>query len=145
VADLVELLIDHPGLYVGPQAAPEESGGRPPSAARIVVTVLPGRSGVTFEYDVLSPDNGLVHHEHAVLARTPAGLVLMTSHSHADTSAVLTESEPGYFQAPEAATPFPMAIRLEVPEPGHLVYSWSYGRENEPLVVRDVGNVRLAQ
>jgi hypothetical protein len=36
-----------------------------------------------------------------------------------------------------------MAIRLEVPEPGHLVYSWSYGWDKEPLKVRDVGDVRL--
>jgi hypothetical protein len=36
-----------------------------------------------------------------------------------------------------------MAIRLEVPEPGHLVYSWSYGGDKEPLRVRDVGDVRL--
>jgi len=143
MADLVELLLDHPGLYVGRQADPEDSSGRPPSVARINVTVLPGRSGVMFEYDVLSPEGGRVHHEHAVLARTASGVALVTSHSHADTTTVLTESEPGYFPAPEGASPFPMAIRLEVPEPGHLVYSWSYGGGDEPLRVRDVGDVRL--
>jgi hypothetical protein len=140
--DLVELLISHPGLYVGPQADPTDASGKSPSVARINVSTLPGRSGVMFEYDVLSPSEGRVHHEHAVLARTMTGLVLVTSHSHADTTAVLTESEPGYFE-PDGAAPFPMAIRLEIPEPGHLVYSWSYGWEKEPLRVRDVGDVRL--
>src|SRR5580765_4348470 len=104
MADLVELLLGRPGLYIGPQADPEDSSGRPPSVARISVTPLPGRSGVMFEYDVLTTGDGRVHHEHAVLARTMAGLTLVTSHSHADTTAVLTESEPGYFEAPAGAT-----------------------------------------
>jgi hypothetical protein len=145
MADLVELLLGKPGLYVGPQADPEDSSGNPPSVARISVTPLPGRSGVMFEYDVLSPGNGRVHHEHAVLARTTTGLTLVTSHSHADTTAVLTESEPGYFLAAGGVSPFPMAIRLEVPEPGHLIYSWSYGGGTEPLRVRDVGDVRIVE
>jgi hypothetical protein len=141
MADLVELLLSQPGLYVGSGADPE--GGHPPSAARISVTALPGRSGVMFEYEALSPGGGRVHDEHAVLAKTMIGLVLVTSHSHAETTAVLTETEPGYFEAPESPTPFPMAIRLEVPEPGHLIYSWSYGSDKEPLRVRDVADVRL--
>jgi hypothetical protein len=143
MADLVESLLAHPGLYVGPQADPEDSSGNPPSVARIDVTVLPGGSGVMFEYDVLSPGGGRVHHEHSVLAKTTTGLVLVTSHSHADTTTVISESEPGYFEASEEASPFPMAIRLEVPEPGHLIYSWSYGGGAEPMRVRDVGDVRL--
>ena len=143
MADLVDLLLGHPGLYVGPQADPEDSSGQRRSVARINVTPLPGGSGVTMEYDVLSPDAGRVHHEHAVLAKTMTGLVLVTSHSHADTTSVLTETEPGYFESPDGATAFPMAIRLEIPEPGHLVYSWSYGGGKEPLRVRDVGDVRL--
>jgi hypothetical protein len=96
-----------------------------------------------FEYEALSPSNGRVHDEHAVLAKTMSGLVLVTSHGHADTTAVLTESEPGYFEAPPEATAFPMAIRVEIPEPGHLIYSWSYGWGKEPLRVRDVADVRL--
>jgi hypothetical protein len=98
-----------------------------------------------FEYDVLSPGPGRVHHEHAILAKTPTGLVLVTSHSHADVTTVLSESAPGYFEAPLEDSPFPMAIKLEVPEPGHLIYSWSYGGGNEPLRVRDVGDVRLVE
>jgi hypothetical protein len=143
MADLVESLLDHPGLYVGLGADPGDSSAHPPSVARITVTPLPGRSGVMLEYEVLSAGDGRVHDEHALLARTTTGLVLVTSHSHADTTAVLSETEPGYFEAPEAATAFPMAIRLEVPEPGHLVYTWSYGWAEEPMRVRDVGDVRL--
>jgi hypothetical protein len=30
-----------------------------------------------------------------------------------------------------------------VPAAGHLVYSWSYGWEKEPLKLRDVGDVHL--
>ena len=144
MADLVDLLAGHPGLYVGPQAAPEERpGGGAPSVARIEVTPLPGGSGVMMAYEVVSPTDGVVHHEHAVLARTTQGLALVTSHSHADVTTVLTETEPGYFPAAEGTAPFPMAIRLEVPEPGHLVYTWSYGWADEPLRVRDIGDVRL--
>ena len=142
MADLVELLLSRPGLYVGPQADPEDTSGAPPSVARVEVTPLPGRSGVMMMYEVLSGRDGVVHHEHAVLARTTQGLVLVTSHSHAEVTSVLAESEPGYFAGGEGE-PFPMAIRLEVPEPGHLVYSWSYGWEEQPLRVRDVGDLRL--
>jgi len=78
-----------------------------------------------------------------VLARTPRGLVLVTAHTHADVATVLYETEPGFFPANDGDAPFPMAIRLEVPAAGQLVYSWSYGRPGEPLVVRDVGTVRV--
>jgi hypothetical protein len=142
MADLVEQLLSQPGLYVGPQADPEDTSGAPPSVARIEITPLPGGSGVMMMYEVLSAKDGVVHREHAILARTPRGLVLVTSHSHAEVTTVLNETEPGYFPA-EGGEPFPMAIRLEVPEPGHLVYSWSYGSDQEPLRVRDVGDLRL--
>jgi hypothetical protein len=142
MADLVELLLTKPGLYIGSQTEPEERPGAAPSVARIEVTPLPGRSGVMMAYEVLRAD-GVGHHEHAVLAKTPHGLVLITSHSHADVTTVLHESEPGYFTPDEDSAPFPMAIQLEVPEAGHLVYSWSYGWDKEPLKLRDVGDVHL--
>ena len=143
MADLVELLLGNTGVYVGAQADPHDSSGAPASVARVDVSAMPGGSGVMMAYEVLSATEGVVHHEHAVLARTTGGITLVTSHSHADVTTVLTETEPGYFPAADGASPFPMAIRLEVPEPGHLVYSWSYGWEQEPLRVRDVGDVRL--
>jgi len=143
MADLVEQLITNPGLYTGPQADPAAGAGESTSVARITVTPLPGGAGVAMAYEVLSAENGVVHNEHAVLARTPRGLMLVTAHTHADVATVLYETEPGLFPANDGDAPFPMAIRLEVPEPGRLVYSWSYGRPGEPLVVRDVGTVRV--
>jgi hypothetical protein len=143
MTDLVERLVANPGLYTGPQADPADPDG-PKSVARITVTPLPGGAGVSMAYEVLSAENGVVHQEHSVLARTPRGVVLVTAHTHADVAAVLFETEPGMFPAGDGDSPFPMAIRLEAPEPGHLIYSWSYGRPGEPLVVRDVGTVRVS-
>ena len=141
--DLVDLVLAKPGLYVGPQGDPTDTSGAPASVARIAVTPLPGGSGATFDYEVLSADTGRPHIEHAMLIRTTKGLAVVTSHSHANVTSVINETERGYFPADEDASPFPMAIRLEVPEPGHLVYSWSYAGPGEELRVRDVGDVRF--
>ncbi|MEO8539905.1 MAG: hypothetical protein ABI577_09215 [bacterium] len=140
MSDLIDQLIANPGLYSGTQADPTASHPSG-SVARIVVTPLPGGAGVAMDYEVLSPENGRVHNEHSVLARTPGGVLLMVSHSHADRASVLHEAEPGYFPARDGEATFPMAIRLEVPAPGQLVYSWSYGTPGEQLVVRDVGTM----
>jgi hypothetical protein len=142
MSDVVDHLVAAPGLYLGTQVTPHAPGDNV-GVARILVTVLPGGAGVTMDYEVLSAANGLTHQEHAVLARGPAGVVLVTAHSHAPLVAVVPEAEPGFFAAADGAAPFPMAIRLEVPEPGHLIYSWSYGRPGEELAVQDVGDVRL--
>ena len=107
MADLVESLLGAPGLYVGPQAAPEDASGAPPSVARVEISALPGGSGVMMMYEVLSATDGVGHHEHALLARTPQGLVLVTSHSHADVTTVLTETEPGYFPAADGSRTVP--------------------------------------
>jgi hypothetical protein len=142
MVDLVDALLARTGLYVGPQTDPtgEHGGG---GVARIQVSALPGRSGVMFDYEVLAPDGGRVHFEHAMLMRTTGGLVMTTAHDHAGVATVIPETEPGYFLAAEGTAPFPTAIRLEVPEPGHLVYTWSYGWDTEPLRVRDIGDVRV--
>ena len=141
--DLIDQLAAHPGLYSGSQTDPTATSEATPSVARITVTPLPGGSGVSLDYEVLSPQNGRVHAEHAVLARTPNGIVLVTAHSHADLASVLHEAEAGYFPAISGEALFPMAIRLEVPEPRRLVYSWSYGAPGEELVVRDMGSLTL--
>jgi hypothetical protein len=141
MADLIEQLIANPGLYCGSQSDPT-SGHASDGAARVVVTPLPGGSGVALDYEILSPENGRVHDEHSVLARTARGVVLTVSHAHAALAAVLQEAEPGYFPAKDGDTSYPMAVRLEVPEAGRLVYSWSYGSPGEELKVRDVGTLR---
>ena len=140
--DLVERLAARPGVYLGPQRDPKDSEA-PSSVARIVVTALPGGAGVTFDYEVLSTDHGRGHVEHTVLARTSEGPVLFAAHSHAPVATLLRQTEPGYFVAAEGASPFPMAIRIDAPEPGRIVYSWSYGEPGGELEVRDVGDVKL--
>ena len=143
MVDVIDQLTAHPGLYLGSQADPAVTHAATPSVARITVNPLPGGSGVSLDYEVLSPQSGVVHAEHAVLTRTPNGIVLVTAHSHANLASVLHETEPGYFPAGAGEAVFPMAIRLEVPEPGQLVYSWSYGSPGEELIVRDVGRLTL--
>jgi hypothetical protein len=142
VSDLIDQLLASPGLYSGTQTDP--AAGQPTGlVARVVVSPLPGGAGVTFDYEVLSPESGRIHSEHSVLARTPQGIVLVVAHSHADLAAVLRQTEPGYFPADEGEATFPMAIRLEVPATGKLIYSWSYGSPGEALAVRDVGTLTL--
>lgn len=140
MTDLIDQLLASPGLYSGIQADPTATHNSG-SVARIVVAALPGGSGVSMDYEVLSPENGRVHHEHSVLARTPGGIVLTVAHGHADLASILREAEPGYFPAGDGEATFPMAIRIEVPAPGELIYSWSYGSPGEDLVVRDVGTL----
>ncbi|MBV9952360.1 MAG: hypothetical protein JO291_10445 [Acidimicrobiia bacterium] len=141
MTDLVDQLISHPGLYVGSDVDPTGEHGTGAAAARIEVRPLPGGAGVSLDYECLRPDAGLVHGEHAVLARTPGGLVLLTAHLHAPVASVLHEAEPGRFPAGDDA-PFPMEIRIEVPETGHLRYLWSYGMPGEQLRLRDEGDLR---
>jgi hypothetical protein len=140
--DLVDQLIGKPGLYLGSQTDPSGGQQNENSVSHIVVTALPGGCGVAFDYNVVAAD-GLHHTEHTVLGRTTNGLTLITAHSHGNVVTVIPESEPGYFVAGEGDSPFPMAIRIEVPEPGHIIYSWSYRRPGEDLVVRDIGDVKL--
>ena len=140
--DLVDQLLAKPGLYLGSQATPRAGSGEV-GVARILVTALPGGAGVSLDYEVLTPTNGRNHVEHAVLARGTKGLLLMTTHSHAEVATVAVETEPGYFPAADGDATFPMAIRIEVPEPGHLIYSWSYGAPGEELRVADIGDLHV--
>jgi len=141
MADLVDLLLAQPGLYTGTQQDPTEdhpSG----SVARVTVSPLPSDAGVAFDYEVHNPVNGVVHVEHTVLARTTDGIVLFAAHSHASTAVLLRETSAGYFEPDPGASPFPMAIGIEVPEPDRIVYSWSYGAPGDELRVRDIGTFR---
>lgn len=119
VSDLVDALLAHPGRYVG---IGHDLGDDPAHTwvARILIAPLPGRAGVSIDYEAFSPENVSQHAEHSVLGRTPSGLVLVVAHPHADTIALLNEKEPGFFVAVPGASPFPMAIRLDVPEGGRL-------------------------
>jgi hypothetical protein len=142
---IVDQLIEHPGVYLGvggdPGNPPERTGVQ---AARIVVTPLPGRSGVTIDYETFDPTNTeriRPHLEHAVIGRLPGGVILVTGHAHADTVAVLRETAPGEFTIGDEPAAFPMAISISMPEPGRLVYVWSYGPPGGQPTPRDRAEV----
>jgi hypothetical protein len=144
-ADLVDRLLGQTGLHVGTSSDTREDAA--PQAARIMVTALPGRSGVTFDYEGLNlqttHERPFGHAEHAVLARTTTGLRLYSANIHAPLLMELRETEPGGFEAPAAASPFPLAIRVEVPSTGRLLYTWSFGEPGGEFSVRITGDVSL--
>lgn len=139
---LIDALLAWPGRYLG---VGRDLGEEHRFVARIVVTPLPGRSAVSLDYEAFSTDNVTQHAEHSVLARTPTGAVLVVAHSHGDTTAVLHETDPGFFVAAADASPFPMAIRVEVPELGRLTYNWHFGRPGGPLEQHDVTELQLVR
>lgn len=142
--DLVDQLLAQTGLHIGTDRDPTNDD-RGPQAARIVVTALPGRCGVMFDYEGLAQTEvrPQAHAEHAVLARTPNGLALYSASIHAPVLVELRETQPGHFDAVEGGAPFPMAIRIEVPSPGRLVYSWLFGAPGREITVRNIGEVKL--
>jgi len=141
--DLVDQLLAQTGVYVGTDRPMR--GDRAPQVARIVVAALPGGSGVMFDYEGLSQDEKLPrpHLEHALLARTANGLVLYSAHNHASILTELRETEPGYFVTVEGTAPYPIAIRIEVPTAGRLIYSWSFGEPGGKVAVSNIGDVTL--
>ena len=145
--DLVDTLLAQTGLHVGTDRDPTNPD-RAPQVARIVVSALPGRSGVALDYEGLSqassPARPQAHAEHAVLARRAGGgLVLCSANIHSPMLMVLNETTPGHFEPEAGTTPFPMAIRIEVPAAGRLVYSWLFAEPGGEVVVRNVGDTTL--
>jgi hypothetical protein len=141
---IVDDLVAHPGVYLG---IDRDADGRGESAAKIVVTALPGGAGVTLDYETFNADKDHIrgHAEHALLGRTHGGgAILVTGHIHADTVAVLRESEPGVFVMGAEPSAFPVAIRISMPEPGRLVHVWSYGRPGEEPIERDLAELTLS-
>lgn len=139
--------MDNPGVYLGVGRDPSGERGQPQGqGARVVVTPLPGRAGVTIDYETLDPTNPervQPHLEHAVIGRLHGGgAILVTGHSHADTVAVLHETTPGEFTMGDEPAAFPMAVSIAVPEPGRLVYVWSFGEPGKQAVPRDRAELR---
>ena len=143
--DLVDRLLAQTGLHVGTSRDTREDAA--PQVARIMVTALPGRAGVTFDYEGLTPltnqERPFGHAEHSVLGRTSNGLTLYTAHIHAPVLTELRETEPGYFESVEGSSPFPLAIRIEVPSTSRLIYTWSFGEPGVEVAVRIIGDVTL--
>ena len=142
---IIDDLIAHPGVYLGIDRGADQRGA---SAAKIVVTPLPGGAGVSLDYETFNAEKlerVRGHAEHALLGRTHGGgAILVTGHLHADTVAVLRESEPGVFVMGNESSAFPVAISISMPEPGRLLHVWSYGAPGEEPVERDRAELTLA-
>ncbi len=140
---IVDELLAHAGTYVGVDTSP---GVDDRGAARMVVSPLPGGSGVTLDYEVLNPaslDRVRVHIEHTILARThDGGSIMVIGHDHADSVAVLRETDPGTFELGSEPAPFPMKVVVSIPEPGRLRHVWWYGRPGGDAEERDVADLR---
>ncbi len=139
---IVDELLAQPGLYLGiDQVAGSDLRG----AARMVVTPLPGNSGVTLDYEILNPampERLRAHVEHTMVGRThDGGSIMVIGHPHAATVAVLRETEPGTFELGAEASPFPMKVVVSVPAPGRLRHAWWYGSPGDEAVERDVAEL----
>jgi RecB family exonuclease len=141
---IIDQLVANPGVYLGIGRDP---GGERGQAARIEVTPLPNGAGVTIDYETFNPANEnrlQPHREHAVIGRLEGGgAILVSGHAHAGTVAVLRETSPGEFTMGDEPAAFPMAISISVPEPGRLVYVWSYGPPGGEPEPRDHAELTL--
>ena len=141
---IVDDLLDHPGLYVGKDTV---VGTDLVGAARILVTPLPGRAGVSLDYEVLNaaaPGPVRGHVEHTLLGRAEdGGTIMVIAHTHGAGLALLRETEPGVFEPADGAVPYPMKVVVSVPEPGRLRHSWWYGPEGGEATERDISDLEL--
>ena len=141
---IVDDLLAHPGLYVG---VDRMAGTDAVGAARLLVTVLPGRTGVTLDYEVfttMKPDDVRGHVEHTIVARTHDGRVMMViGHTHATSLTILHETTPGTFELGDEPSPYPMKVVISAPAPGRLRHAWWYGRADGEAIERDVAELTL--
>jgi hypothetical protein len=142
---IVDDLLANTGLYIGVNRAMDHEGV---AAARMVIAPLPGGAGVSFDYETFDPTKGdriQAHREHTVVAKMhTGGNVCIVSHVHADSVAILRESEPGVFELGAEGSPFPMKIVMSMPSPGHFLHSWWYGRPGEDVIERDAAELTLS-
>ena len=136
---IVDDLLANPGLYIGIDSV---AGSDLRGAARIVVTALPGGAGVTLDYEIFNPatpERIRGHVEHTMLARThDGGTVMVIGHPHAQTVAILRETQPGTFELGAESSPFPMKVEVSMPEPGRLRHAWWYGAPGQEAIEREV-------
>jgi hypothetical protein len=130
---IVEQLLANPGLYVGKDTV---AGSDLVGAARIMVSPLPGKAGVSLDYEIL---NGLApgpvrgHVEHTLIGRADDGATVMViAHAHGQGITILRETEPGVFEPSAMPSPYPMKVVVSVPEPGRLRHAWWYGPAGRP-------------
>jgi hypothetical protein len=136
---IVDDLLAHPGLYIGVDSV---AGSDWRGAARIVVTPLPGGSGVTLDYEIFNPatpDRIRGHVERTMVARAhDGGTVMVIGHEHAGSVAILRETRPGVFEIGAEGSPFPLKVELTMPAPEQLRHSWWYGAPGGDAIERDV-------
>ena len=141
---IVDDLLANPGLYVGTDTV---VGSELIGAARILVSPLPGRAGVSLDYEILNglaPGPVLGHVEHTMIGTADDGrTVMVIAHTHGQRLTLLCESEPGVFEAGDVPLPYPMKVVVTVPEPGRLRHAWWYGSPGDDLVERDVADLDL--
>jgi len=141
---IIDELLAHPGLYVGKDMV---AGSDLVGAARILVSPLPGRAGVSLDYEVLNslaPGPVLGHVEHTVIGRADDGTTVMViAHTHGQGISILRETESGVFELGDMPSPYPMKVVVSVPEPGKLRHAWWYGSPGENAVERDVAELEI--
>jgi hypothetical protein len=139
---IVDELLSNTGMYLG---IDEVAGSDLRGAARMLVAALPGGSGVTLDYEIFNPampDRLRGHVEHTMVGRTHGGgAVMVIGHPHADSVAILRETEPGTFELGDEASPFPMKVVVTVPEPGRIRHVWWYGSPGDDAIERDVAEL----
>lgn len=141
---IVDDLIANPGLYLG---IDQVTGTDARGAARLALSVLPGRAGVAYDYEIYStanPADVRGHAEHTIIARTDdGGAVMVIGHTHAESLTVLRETEPGTFEVGPEGAPYPMKVVVSVPAAGRIHHAWWYGRTGGEAVERDVAELTL--
>jgi hypothetical protein len=141
---IVDDLLTNPGLYVGQDTV---AGTDRVGAARIVVSPLPGRAGVSLDYEVLNglaPGPVLGHVEHTVIGKADDGsTVMVIAHTHGVGISILRETEPGVFEPGDGQVPYPMKVVVSVPTPGRLRHAWWYGSPGEQAIERDVAELEV--
>lgn len=141
---IVDELRARPGCYTGRGwVGPTE---KPPRVARLVVTPVPGDSGVAMDYDVISVQGKLLHREHSMLVRpTEGSAVLLIAFEGDSPAALLREIAPGLF-ADEQATPHAegqMAVRIEMREDGAIHHAYCWADAEGRFVEVDIAELRL--
>jgi hypothetical protein len=139
---IVDDLLGQPGLYVGlDHVANADRTG----AARIVISPLPGRAGVTLDYEIFNPSTPERLHGHierTLIGRTHDGPnVMVISDMHAPSLSILRETEPGVFELEGAPSAYPMKVVISVPEPGRLHHAWWFGAPGEEPIERVVSDL----
>ncbi|MEY2397460.1 MAG: hypothetical protein QOJ00_634 [Actinomycetota bacterium] len=139
---IVDDLLANTGLYLGIDSV---EGSELRGAARMVVTALPGASGVSLDYEILNPavpDRLRGHVEHTMIGRRhDGGAFMVIGHPHADSMTLLRETDPGVFEAGDEPMPFPMKVVVSVPAPGRIRHVWWYGRPGDVAIERDIAEL----